>query len=246
MSTKFGLLIFYRIGHFSKDEPIDIEEISIMDTIGSRITFFRTERGLSRGELAQLTGYTRNFIRSIEQWNKRYRNPTIEKIYGIAKALGVHPFHLLDDVFNMASSKAAPRIAIKEYIKMTVGERIKVVRIWRGLSQKDLADKCNMRPEEIKALEKSSQLTFIQFYRIALALDIPSFWLSPEAPTLEPLKASKPIDLVEQVTSLFKELQSDQKRAAMLAMIQEFGQIPLPKPTKPKARTTKKITNLDK
>ena len=63
---------------------------------------------------------------------------------------------------------------------------------------------------------------------------------------MEPLKASKPIALVEQVTSLFKELQSDQKRAAMLAMIQEFGQIPLPKPTKPKARTTKKITNLDK
>lgn len=238
-------LYFNQIGHFSKNEPIDIEKDSMMDTIGSRIAFFRTERGLSRGELARLSGYTRNFIRSIEQWDKRYQNPTIEKIYGIAKALGVHPFHLLDDVFKMASSKEAPRIAIKAYIKMTVGERLKAVRVWRGLSQKDLADQCKMRPEDIKAIEKSSQLTFIQFYQLALALDIPSFWLSPDPPTLEPLKTTLPEDSVKQVISLFKDLTPEQKQNAMLAMIQDLGQMGTLKTQKLSLRGVKRRGNPD-
>ena len=66
-----------------------------MSEIGQRITFLRTEAGLSLSKLASKAGISKSLLHRIE--NKEGANPELETLRKIAKALGMTVGHLLDN-----------------------------------------------------------------------------------------------------------------------------------------------------
>ncbi len=78
----------------------------------NRLKMLRVERGLSRKELAQMTGVHPQTIGYIE---RRQFNPTIELALRLSRALGVgldaifsaEPFELLDDAALRSSRKVS-------------------------------------------------------------------------------------------------------------------------------------------
>lgn len=61
-------------------------------TFAERLVFFRTEAGLSCGELANLAGVTRA---AVSNW-EHGRTPTAANLLRLAKALGIRPGLLID------------------------------------------------------------------------------------------------------------------------------------------------------
>ncbi len=60
----------------------------IYDTIRKNIKKYRTERGLTAAQLAELVGLSHDFIRQIESEKAAY-NFSVETFYKISVALGV-------------------------------------------------------------------------------------------------------------------------------------------------------------
>lgn len=65
----------------------------IQERLGKNVARLRKERGLSQEAFADHAGIHRTYISDIE---RAARNPTIEVVAKIAKALGVKPGALLD------------------------------------------------------------------------------------------------------------------------------------------------------
>lgn len=97
-----------------------------MSILGDNVKRIRIEKGLSQDELAQRVGYTnRSTICCIESGK---RDCSQKQIVALADALGVSPGDLLE------KSNIPPNA-------MTVGERIKKLRIDLGMTQEELANK---------------------------------------------------------------------------------------------------------
>ncbi len=62
--------------------------------IGARIRFFRERKQISTNKLANLAGISQSYVRDIEIGNK---NPTIEIIFQLCKALGISLKDFFDD-----------------------------------------------------------------------------------------------------------------------------------------------------
>lgn len=62
--------------------------------IGQRIRYFREQKHISTNKLANLAGISQSYVRDIELENK---NPTIEIIFQLCKALGVSLKEFFDD-----------------------------------------------------------------------------------------------------------------------------------------------------
>lgn len=61
--------------------------------IGQRIQFFRNQKGITTNKLANMAGISQSYLRDLELDNK---NPTIEIVFQLCKALGI----TLNDFFN--------------------------------------------------------------------------------------------------------------------------------------------------
>ena len=57
------------------------------ETVGARIKRYREEAGLSPADIAELTGLSRSYISELETGTAQ--NPSADKLYALAKALGV-------------------------------------------------------------------------------------------------------------------------------------------------------------
>lgn len=62
--------------------------------VGSRITFFRKQKGYSTNKLANLAGISQSYLREIELGNK---NPTIEIIYILCQTFDISLCQFFDD-----------------------------------------------------------------------------------------------------------------------------------------------------
>lgn len=62
--------------------------------VGERIRFFREKKHITTNKLANLAGISQSYLRDVELENK---NPTIEIIYQICKALGITLKEFFDD-----------------------------------------------------------------------------------------------------------------------------------------------------
>jgi len=60
--------------------------------VGDNVRHYRTKKGLSQEEYANLCGFSQQYLSGLE---KGKRNPTIVTIYELAKALGVSHMDLL-------------------------------------------------------------------------------------------------------------------------------------------------------
>ena len=69
--------------------------MDVRKRVGLNLRKFRLERGLSQEALAFDCGLHRTYISGVE---RGVRNPTVLVLEKIAKALGVAPSRLLDDI----------------------------------------------------------------------------------------------------------------------------------------------------
>ncbi len=65
---------------------------NISKKLGENIRRIREEKGMSQGDICQITGMDRGYISRVESGSK---NPTISNLEKIAKALKVNPDELL-------------------------------------------------------------------------------------------------------------------------------------------------------
>ena len=60
--------------------------------VGDNVRHFRTKKGLSQEEFADICGFSQQYLSGLERGS---RNPTVVTLYELAKALGVTPIDLL-------------------------------------------------------------------------------------------------------------------------------------------------------
>lgn len=60
--------------------------------VGENVRYYRTKKGLSQEEYANLCGFSQQYLSGLE---KGKRNPTIVTVYELARALGVGHLDLL-------------------------------------------------------------------------------------------------------------------------------------------------------
>ena len=61
--------------------------------VGRNVKRIRQEKGLTQEQLAELSGFSQQYISGLEQGR---RNPTIVSLYELATALGVSHMELVD------------------------------------------------------------------------------------------------------------------------------------------------------
>jgi transcriptional regulator with XRE-family HTH domain len=61
--------------------------------VGRNVKRIRQEKGLTQEQLAELSGFSQQYISGLEQGQ---RNPTIVSLYELATALGVSHMELVD------------------------------------------------------------------------------------------------------------------------------------------------------
>jgi len=181
--------------------------MKMVETIGSRVRFFRELRGFTQDRLAKESGLGSRFISSLERWAARYRNPTSEKMEAIAKVLEIHPGLLFKDNFSTFFSDTG--MDLKTYTQLSEGARVAVVRKWQGLSVTALAKKCDFSIDELKHLEKKDKLPFARRYRLAFELRIEPYWLGLTGSMLDPVASPKGNKTVEEFNLLFNQADKD-------------------------------------
>lgn len=60
--------------------------------VGANVSRIRSQKGLTQEQLADLSGFSQQYISGLEQGK---RNPTVVTVYELAKALGVGHLDLL-------------------------------------------------------------------------------------------------------------------------------------------------------
>lgn len=66
-----------------------------LQKFGKKLKFLRLEKGLTQLELAEILDMSPNFVGMIERGE---RNTTIENIFKIARALGIKPSNLFEEL----------------------------------------------------------------------------------------------------------------------------------------------------
>ena len=69
--------------------------------VGDRLRFFREQKQISTNKLANLAGISQSYVRDIELGNK---NPTIEIIFQLCRALDISLKDFFDDENKLLSS----------------------------------------------------------------------------------------------------------------------------------------------
>lgn len=66
-----------------------------LQKFGKKLKFLRLEKGLTQLELAEILDMSPNFVGMIERGE---RNTTVENIFKIARALGIKPSNLFEEL----------------------------------------------------------------------------------------------------------------------------------------------------
>ena len=67
-----------------------------LQKFGKRLKFIRRDNGLTQLELAEILDMSPNFIGMIERGE---RNTTVENVFKIARALGIKPSNLFEELY---------------------------------------------------------------------------------------------------------------------------------------------------
>lgn len=67
-----------------------------LQKFGKKLKFLRLEKGLTQLELAEILDMSPNFVGMIERGE---RNTTIENVFKIARALGIKPSNLFEELW---------------------------------------------------------------------------------------------------------------------------------------------------
>lgn len=67
-----------------------------LQKFGKKLKFLRLEKGLTQLELAEILDMSPNFVGMIERGE---RNTTVENVFKIARALGIKPSNLFEELW---------------------------------------------------------------------------------------------------------------------------------------------------
>lgn len=139
--------------------------------IGARLKSRRKANGLSQAALAELAGLPQSTISAIETG----RNNSSRKLFTVAKCLGVSMSwitgeQLKNEVDRSNNNKG---ILIDQIINLkTTGDRVSQVRIIRGLTQQELADKSGISQATLASLEINRNKSCKNIHKIAEVLQV--------------------------------------------------------------------------
>lgn len=71
--------------------------MNIYQKVAKNIKYYRKLKGLTQDDVAELTGYSPEYVRRIESPNGKKKSFTIEAVYIISIALGVDIADLFDE-----------------------------------------------------------------------------------------------------------------------------------------------------
>jgi len=131
------------------DKRKTIPNITNSEGIGNRIKYFRLTKGLTRDELAKISGVSGAYLAEIEQKNRSTIHPLY--IQKIADGLGVDPLKLISP-----NGSLKKKIHFIDYLipPDTLGARIKNLRFKRGLTLKEFTRKAGLSKDSIWRYEK--------------------------------------------------------------------------------------------
>ena len=95
--------------------------------LGRKIKAHRKQRGMTLDQLAARTGSSKSYIWELE--NKNAPHPSAEKIFAIAKALGVTPEFLLEEAQTEADDAVFDQAFFRKYQGMPVETKRRLRRI---------------------------------------------------------------------------------------------------------------------
>ena len=107
-------------------------------SMGQKIKAVRRSRGLTQKELGQKLGLP---FQSIAQWERDARNPKFETLQKIAEALET-PIETFVPAMGMGDS---------------IGNRIKATRNSQEMTQTELAQRLNMKPQTVGQYERGEK-----------------------------------------------------------------------------------------
>jgi len=103
--------------------------------LGHKIKAHRKQRGMTLDQLAARTGSSKSYIWELE--NKDAPHPSAEKIFAIAKALGVTPEFLLEETQTEADEAVLDEAFFRKYQRMPVQTRRRLRRILDAWDEED-------------------------------------------------------------------------------------------------------------
>src|SRR5689334_9493577 len=86
--------------------------------VGQNVRRIRLKKGLTQEQFAELSGYSQQYISSLEQGK---RNPTVITVYELAMALETSHLNLLRPSRNPTSKRSGSRIAARKSEGMAGG-----------------------------------------------------------------------------------------------------------------------------
>jgi transcriptional regulator with XRE-family HTH domain len=139
--------------------------------IGENIKKARLKAGLTQQELGDRLNVKRQ---ALCNWENGYREPRTSQLEKIADALGVTIDSLAKgiDTPNTNASTTQDRLS-EEEIKARIGERIKKARLKAGLTQQELGNMVNVKPQTVGGWERAQNAPRMgQIGSIAAALNV--------------------------------------------------------------------------
>lgn len=141
---------------------------SANEDFAASLLTFRTDRNLSREDLAKKASISRNTLYLIEEVKTNVRLLTMCRL---ATALKIHPCQFFSSARNGC---LAPTRYAGSNLPAIVARNIKQLREQRGLSQNELTKLAQLPRGYISEIERSQpDLTLDVLSRIAAALDVP-------------------------------------------------------------------------
>ena len=103
--------------------------------LGRKIKVRRKQLGMTLEQLAAKTGCSKSYIWELE--NKDAPHPSAEKIFALAKALGVTPEFLLEEAQTEADDAVFDEAFFRKYQSMPVETRRRLRRILDAWDEKN-------------------------------------------------------------------------------------------------------------
>ena len=103
--------------------------------LGQKIKTHRKQKGMTLDQLALRTGSSKSYIWELE--NKNAPHPSAEKIFAIAKALGVTPEFLLEEALTEADEAVLDDAFFRKYQRMPAEAKRRLRRILDAWDEED-------------------------------------------------------------------------------------------------------------
>jgi transcriptional regulator with XRE-family HTH domain len=103
--------------------------------LGHKIKMHRKQKRMTLDQLAARTGSSKSYIWELE--NKDAPHPSAEKIFAIAKVLGVTPEFLLEETETDADEAILDEAFFRKYQRMPVKTRRRLRRILDAWDEED-------------------------------------------------------------------------------------------------------------